>query len=92
MALAPCSCARLTRRARMLNPAMTRLRLTAPRTPSLPLFAVPVVHAVGGLRDTVKPFNPFENAGTGGRAAPCWGAQRLPRLLHLPRLLRLGWL
>ncbi|GAB4816234.1 hypothetical protein N2152v2_003280 [Parachlorella kessleri] len=26
---------------------------------------VPVVHAVGGLRDTVKPFNPFENAGTG---------------------------
>lgn len=27
--------------------------------------AVPVVHAVGGLRDTVKPFNPFENTGTG---------------------------
>ena len=26
---------------------------------------VPVVHAVGGLRDTVKPFNPFENTGTG---------------------------
>ncbi|PSC74906.1 granule-bound starch synthase chloroplastic amyloplastic isoform X1 [Micractinium conductrix] len=26
---------------------------------------VPVVHAVGGLRDTVKPFNPFENSGTG---------------------------
>lgn len=26
---------------------------------------VPVVHAVGGLRDTVTPFNPFENAGTG---------------------------
>lgn len=26
---------------------------------------VPVVHAVGGLRDTVQPFNPFENAGTG---------------------------
>lgn len=26
---------------------------------------VPVVHAVGGLRDTVKPFSPFENAGTG---------------------------
>lgn len=26
---------------------------------------VPVVHAVGGLRDTVVPFNPFENAGTG---------------------------
>lgn len=26
---------------------------------------VPIVHAVGGLRDTVTPFNPFENAGTG---------------------------
>ncbi len=25
----------------------------------------PVVHAVGGLRDTVKPYNPFENSGTG---------------------------
>jgi starch synthase len=26
---------------------------------------VPVVHAVGGLRDTVTPFNPFEQTGTG---------------------------
>ena len=26
---------------------------------------VPVVHAVGGLRDTVTPFNPYENSGTG---------------------------
>ncbi|KAL4856848.1 Granule-bound starch synthase 2 [Chlorella vulgaris] len=26
---------------------------------------VPVVHAVGGLRDTVKPFNPFDNSGMG---------------------------
>ncbi|WIA09124.1 hypothetical protein OEZ85_008536 [Tetradesmus obliquus] len=26
---------------------------------------VPIVHAVGGLRDTVTPFNPFENKGTG---------------------------
>ncbi|KXZ56723.1 hypothetical protein GPECTOR_1g651 [Gonium pectorale] len=26
---------------------------------------VPIVHAVGGLRDTVKQFNPFENVGTG---------------------------
>ncbi len=24
---------------------------------------VPVVHAVGGLRDTVTPFHPFENTG-----------------------------
>lgn len=26
---------------------------------------VPVVHAVGGLRDTVSPYNPYENTGTG---------------------------
>lgn len=26
---------------------------------------VPVVHAVGGLRDTVRPFDPFGNEGTG---------------------------
>ena len=26
---------------------------------------VPIVHAVGGLRDTVKQYNPFENVGTG---------------------------
>ncbi|KAK9785434.1 hypothetical protein WJX73_005586, partial [Symbiochloris irregularis] len=26
---------------------------------------VPIVHAVGGLRDTVSAFNPHENAGTG---------------------------
>jgi len=26
---------------------------------------LPVVHAVGGLRDTVQPYNPFENTGTG---------------------------
>ena len=26
---------------------------------------VPIVHAVGGLRDTVTPFNPYENSGTG---------------------------
>ncbi|RDX83390.1 hypothetical protein CR513_35688, partial [Mucuna pruriens] len=26
---------------------------------------IPVVHAVGGLRDTVKPFNPFEESGLG---------------------------
>ena len=42
-----------------------------PPPPCFPCFparssAVPVVHAVGGLRDTVKPFNPFENSGTGG--------------------------
>jgi starch synthase len=26
---------------------------------------VPVVHAVGGLRDTVTPYNPYNNSGTG---------------------------
>lgn len=26
---------------------------------------VPVVHAVGGLRETVQQFSPFENTGTG---------------------------
>ena len=26
---------------------------------------MPVVHSVGGLRDTVRSFNPFENSGTG---------------------------
>jgi starch synthase len=26
---------------------------------------VPVVHAVGGLRDTVQPFNPFDESGVG---------------------------
>lgn len=31
---------------------------------------VPVVHAVGGLRDTVKPFNPFDNTGTGWTFSP----------------------
>mmetsp|Transcript_30845 Transcript_30845/g.87216 ORF Transcript_30845/g.87216 Transcript_30845/m.87216 type:complete len:93 (-) Transcript_30845:233-511(-) len=26
---------------------------------------VPIVHAVGGLRDTVQPFDPNQNTGTG---------------------------
>jgi starch synthase len=26
----------------------------------------PIVHAVGGLADTVKPFEPYDNTGTGG--------------------------
>ena len=45
-----------------------------PSCPECLFFAVPVVHAVGGLRDTVKPFNPFEQSGTGERpwACKCW--------------------
>ena len=26
---------------------------------------VPIVHEIGGLKDTVKPFNQFDNTGTG---------------------------
>lgn len=47
-------------------------RFSAPQ----PIAAVPVVHAVGGLRDTVKPFNPFENSGTG----EALGSARRPSL------------
>jgi starch synthase len=32
----------------------------------------PVVHAVGGLADTVKPFRPYENTGTGELAGRAW--------------------
>lgn len=39
---------------------------------------VPVVHAVGGLRDTVQPFNPFDNVGTGWtfERAEAWAFQK----------------
>lgn len=48
--------------------ASTGKGLSPPPAPVLQLYAmsygtVPVVHAVGGLRDTVKQFNPFENSG-----------------------------
>lgn len=32
---------------------------------------VPVAHATGGLRDTVLPFNPWEDEGTGWTFSPC---------------------
>jgi starch synthase len=32
---------------------------------SMEYGTVPMVHAVGGLRDTVRPYNPYENTGTG---------------------------
>jgi starch synthase len=39
--------------------------LMPPPPPPPPAGTIPVVHAVGGLRDTVHPYNPFENTGTG---------------------------
>lgn len=33
--------------------------------------AVPVVHATGGLRDTVQDFDPWKNSGTGWTFSPC---------------------
>ncbi len=46
---------------------------------------VPVVHAVGGLRDTVKQYNPFENVGTGwvferAEVRPAWFSLRVVRV------------
>lgn len=33
----------------------------------------PIVHAVGGLRDTVAPFHPYSNTGTGEHMCVCVG-------------------
>jgi starch synthase len=41
---------------------------------------VPVVHAVGGLRDTVRPFNPFENTGTGEGLVCCLSGRAAGRV------------
>lgn len=32
---------------------------------------IPIVHATGGLRDTVEPYKPFENTGTGWQFTQC---------------------
>jgi starch synthase len=42
----------------------------------------PVVHAVGGLRDTVQPFNPFEERGTGWTFSPAESGRMNEALGH----------
>lgn len=44
---------------------------------------MPVVHSVGGLRDTVKPFNPFEKSGTGEQGLAAAACRLLLALLPL---------
>ncbi|KAK4417658.1 Granule-bound starch synthase 2, chloroplastic/amyloplastic [Sesamum alatum] len=41
---------------------------------------IPVVHAVGGLRDTVQPFNPFEESGLGWTFARAEGNEMIHAL------------
>lgn len=54
----------------------------------------PVVHAVGGLADTVRPFRPYENSGTGEPWVLCFAAATLhsnaSRLLTLV-IVAVGW-
>ncbi len=44
--------------------------------------AVPIVHETGGLRDTVVPFNEFENTGTGFTFSDFTPEVLLGRILH----------
>lgn len=55
---------------------------------------VPVVHAVGGLRDTVKPFNPYEESGVGwtfGRAETSALIDALGKCLWTYREYKESW-
>lgn len=55
---------------------------------------VPVVHAVGGLRDTVKPFNPYEDTGVGwtfGRAETSGLIDALGNCLWTYREFKESW-
>ena len=49
---------------------------------SLRYGAVPIVHETGGLKDTVKPYNPMENTGTGFSFAGYSSDELLGRIQH----------
>ena len=49
---------------------------------SLRYGAVPIVHETGGLKDTVKPYNPMENTGTGFSFAGYSADELLGRIQH----------
>lgn len=49
---------------------------------------VPVVHAVGGLRDTVQQFNPFEDVGTGWTFSPADAGHMNEALFNAVRTYR----
>ena len=43
---------------------------------------VPIVHEIGGLKDTVKPFNEYEDTGTGFSFHNYTGGDLLDRIKH----------
>ena len=49
---------------------------------SLRYGAVPIVHETGGLKDTVKPYNPMNNTGTGFSFAGYSSDELLGRIQH----------
>jgi len=49
---------------------------------------VPVVHAVGGLRDTVQPFQPFDGSGTGWTFSPADSGKMNEALGHAMHTFR----
>ena len=49
---------------------------------SLRYGAVPIVHETGGLKDTVKPYNPMNNTGTGFSFAGYSPDELLGRVQH----------
>ena len=43
---------------------------------------IPIVHEIGGLKDTVKPFNEYEDTGTGFSFHNYTGGDLLDRIKH----------